>query len=163
MFAFYYQINSKNKFKLNNIKGQEIFAQDSNGLINENSDLSIETTDNAPYRYKNDSNTPSSRLSPTGAGYINSNTKIGESIRQAANASRKGHISPKNGSALEIPDYLNQKNSNTILEESFRSVSSYGNYTSHQNTHTQQNEHAFLMSRHQPIRTLFIRSLHRKL
>ncbi len=97
--------------------GHESFIQDSNGHINSN-DLTIDTTDIAPYRYKTEAGQPGSRLSPGGVlngnGVTNTTTKIGELIRQTA--SRKGQLSP------------NTTVSSTIVEESFRSIS-----TTHQN------------------------------
>jgi hypothetical protein len=80
---------------------------------NINTDLTIDTTDIAPYRYKTDPLQPSSRLSPGGAanahGLISATTKIGELIRSTA--SRRGQLSP------------NTSVNSTIVEESFRSVS----------------------------------------
>jgi len=110
-----YAYSNKTYSSKNIYKDQETFAQDSNGNINGsfNTDLTIDTTDIAPFRYKNETPQPQNRISPGGMGFINTTTKIGEMIRQTATGTRKGQLSP------------NDRVNNTIIEENYRSVASY--------------------------------------
>ena len=93
-----------------------MFVQDSNGAINENTnnDLSIDTTDIVPYRFKSEqikSVSPLSRLSPPASVSAN---KLNEFTRQSANPLRK----PAANEISEVHSF--QRSNNTILEETSR-------------------------------------------
>lgn len=119
-------------------QGQEMFVQDSNGVVStSNKDLSIDTSMDAPFRPKEAPQVPP-RLSPSaanGAGYINASTKIGEYIHrsQATQIMRKGgqQLSPR---VAQVEYQMAQRANNIILEEStFKGETNY--YHNQQSTH----------------------------